>query len=112
MGGQILVCPGQIVPNDAYRGDTLFIGFSYSIRPEYAGASRRGRGAVSREGARLFTRGAVRFGLRMVASFLPGGRPAAGMTVGGPGEIFGRNQQFIVHCSFVIVGAEPFRNDE
>jgi hypothetical protein len=78
VGGQILVCPGQIVPNDAYRGDTLFIGFSYSIRPEYAGEARRGRGAVSREGARLFTRGAVRFGLRMVASFSPGGRLAAG----------------------------------
>jgi len=88
VGGQIFVCPCQIVPNDAYRGDTLFIGFSYSILPEHVGAARRGRGAISRKGARLLTRGAVRFGLRMMASFLPGDRPAAGMTVGGPGEIF------------------------
>jgi hypothetical protein len=48
VGGQILVCHGQIVLNGAYFGDTLFIGFSYSIRPEGAGAAPRGRRAISR----------------------------------------------------------------
>jgi len=71
MGGQVLVCPGQIVLNGAYCGDTLFIGVSYSIRPEDASPAPRGCCAVSREDVRLLTRGAVRFGLRMTAYFLP-----------------------------------------